>query len=362
MRRATVLLGAAVAAVLALPLPASAVPPAREAGDTGPALTSVALSTDKVSVSGLDTVPVSVTVTASGYPGACPGSAGGVSLTRTSTQMWDRSAARALIAPLSCVGDSGGVRTYQAVVPVPSTADGPWRVGAVVLGSGFYGDPRTFDLPDAALTVTGTHRPRLRISVAPEPLVYPARDVTVTVRASYEDTRAPVTTRWISITDDGGSLGPCGECAANTDAHGRVVRRLTLTDPRSVVADMPISAPGFYDAWPSYSMAFTSVVVKPEVTATPATTSAGSGTSVTIDGRALASALGSWDSSPRVRVNLQRRVGRHWRTVSESTIRSNGRFTLLATPLQGRNRYRVSLPAQQNFASARSHTFVIRGT
>ena len=72
MRRATVLLGAAVAAVLALPLPASAVPPAREVGNTGPALTSVALSTDKVSVSGLDTVPVSVTVTASGYPGACP--------------------------------------------------------------------------------------------------------------------------------------------------------------------------------------------------------------------------------------------------------------------------------------------------
>ena len=172
MRRATVLLGAAVAAVLALPLPASAVPPAREAGDTGPALTSVALSTDKVSVSGLDTVPVSVTVTASGYPGACPGSAGGVSLTRTSTQMWDRSAARALIAPLSCVGDSGGVRTYQAVVPVPSTADGPWRV-VPSPRQRLLGDPRTFGLPDAALTVRGTHRPRLRVSVAPEPLVYP---------------------------------------------------------------------------------------------------------------------------------------------------------------------------------------------
>ena len=100
MRRTTVLLAAAATAVLALPLPASAVrTPVRSAqvSYTGPTLTSVKLSTAAVSVKGLDTVPVTVTVTATGDHGPCPGDAGGVSFRRTSTHVWDRSATRSLI-------------------------------------------------------------------------------------------------------------------------------------------------------------------------------------------------------------------------------------------------------------------------
>jgi 5-hydroxyisourate hydrolase-like protein (transthyretin family) len=63
-----------------------------------------------------------------------------------------------------------------------------------------------------------------------------------------------------------------------------------------------------------------------------------------------------------MKVGLQRLVGRHWRTVSEGTIRRNGRFTLVATPPKGRNLYRVAFPTQQTFASATSRTFTIRGT
>jgi hypothetical protein len=366
MRRTTVLLAAAATAVLALPLPASAVrSPVRSAPQvpyTGPTLTSVKLSTGAVSVKGLDTVPVTVTVTASGDQDACPRNAGGVGFRRTSTHVWDRSATRSLIGPLSCVTDNGGVRTYKAIVPVPSTADGRWRVDNVVFGNTYYLDPRTFGLPDAALAVTGTHRPRLRISVAPQPLPYWAHDVTVTVRASFDDTRAPVTTRWISVTDDGGSLGPCGECRGNTDAHGRIIRRLTLSTQRMVIADMPLSAAGFYDAWPSYSATFAVVVAEPEVSASPAKSRVPHGTNVGVEGRAVSSAVQVWYFTPRIVVNLQRLVGRHWRTVSKSTIRPNGRFTLPATPPKGRNLYRVSLPAQQELAASTSGTFLIRGT
>ena len=143
----------------------------------------------------------------------------------------------------------------------------------------------------------------------------------------------------------------------NTDAHGRIVRRLTLTRSLLRRSESPITT------WLLRGVAVfihglhLRLVAKPEVSWTPATNSAGSGTGVTIDGRHLGTALGSWNSSPRFRVNLQRRVGRHWRAVSESTIRSSA----VATPLQGRNRApwrgRRGHPA-----SARSHTFVIRET
>jgi hypothetical protein len=363
MRRTTVLLAAAATALLALPLPASAVPPARAAAAAGPVLTSVTLSTGAVSVSGLDTVPVTVTVTATGDQGACPGNAGGVTFRRTNVHVWDRSATRALLGPLSCVSDNGGVRTYKATVPVPSTADGPWRVDAVAFGNDFH-DPRSFDLPDATLDVTGTHRPRLRIAVAPRPLVYPSKDVTVTVQASYDDTREPIITRWISVTDDGGSLTGCGECPGNTDTSGRLVRRLTLTDSRSLIADMPMSTPGFGDFWASYSTLSAPVLVQPVLSAAASAASVRHGTTTSVDGHAVASALPYWwyYASPSIEIDLQRLVGRHWRTVSRGVVRSNGRFTLLATPPEGRNYYRVSLPAQENLAATTSRTFVIRGT
>jgi hypothetical protein len=81
-----------------------------------------------------------------------------------------------------------------------------------------------------------------------------------------------------------------------------------------------------------------------------------------VNGRAAAVSIQAWYYSPRITVDLQRLVGRHWRTVSGGTIRPNGRFTLVATPPKGRNSYRVSLPAQQNLAAATSRSFVIRGT
>lgn len=158
MRRAAVLLTAAVTAVLVLPVRASAAPPAQQAGDTGPVLTSVALSTGAVTVKGLDTVPVTVTVTATGDRSTCPANTGGVTFRRTNIHVWDRSATRGLVGTLTCVADNDGVRTYKATVPVPSTADGPWRLDAVVFGTMYY-DPRSFNLPDATLVVTGTHRP-----------------------------------------------------------------------------------------------------------------------------------------------------------------------------------------------------------
>lgn len=364
MRRTTVLLTAVAAVVLALPVRASAAPSVDKAAPAGPVLTSVTLSTGAVKVNGLDTVPVTVTVTASGDftgTGMCPGSAGGVELDRVSGRAWDRSAPAALLGAMSCVSENAGVRTYRAAVPVPSSGDGSWRVRYVEFANYYFFDPRDFDLPDATVTVSGTHRPRLRVNVRPQPLAYPARDVTVTVRATYDD-GSPLTNRWIGVTDDAGGIGACGSCPGNTDAHGRLVRRLHLTDFRQVVAFMPLSAPGFYDEVPMSSLLWTPIVVQPALSAAPARSSVPHGANVGVAGRVVAVAVQNWPIKPRITVGLQRLVGRHWRTVSESTVRGNGRFTLVATPPKGRNLYRVGFPTQQTFGSATSATFVIRGT
>jgi hypothetical protein len=364
MRRATVLLTAAAAAVLALPVPASAAPVAPKTPSAGPVLSGVTLSTDKVSVRGLDTVTVTATVTTTGETGDCSGHLDGfVLLGRTSASAWDRSAPGSLVGGTSCVSDTGGVRTRRADILVPSTADGPWRVVEIDFGNAYDVDPRNAGLPDATLVVTGTHRPRLRISVRPQPLVYPARDIRVVVQATYDDTREPVTTRWIGITDDGGTVGGCGQCTGNTDANGRVVRRLTLTSSRLVIAYMPLKG-GFraYDAVPIHAELATKVVVQPALSAAPVKSSVRHGTNVSVNGRAVAVTVQNWGFQPRIKVYLQRLVGRHWRTVNEGTIRPSGRFTLVATPPKGRNLYRVTMPDQQTLGSAKSGTFGIRGT
>jgi hypothetical protein len=62
------------------------------------------------------------------------------------------------------------------------------------------------------------------------------------------------------------------------------------------------------------------------------------------------------------RAALQRRVGRHWRTVSTGKIRPSGRFTVTASPPLGRNLYQVQFDGGYGFGPSASPTFVITGT
>ena len=70
----------------------------------------------------------------------------------------------------------------------------------------------------------------------------------------------------------------------------------------------------------------------------------------------------TWEVRPRVRVALQRLVGRHWQTVGAGVVRPSGRFTLLVTPPEGLTTYRVRMPALRDLAAATSRPFVLRGT
>jgi hypothetical protein len=365
MRR-TSLLTATAAAVLALAPPPAAALPAATAAVVMPVLTGVSLSAGAVSVSGLDVVPVTVTVTTTGDAGPCSGNVGGVGFYRTST-VWDRSAPFQLGGPLSCVSDSDGVRTYRAVVPVTSTAHGSWRFSYVSLAGAPYDlEPETSGLPAPGLTVTGSHRPLLRFALTPQPLPYPGRAVTLTVRATFDDTGAPVVGQFISVAYD--TTTACSGCSGSTDAGGRLVRKVTVPGHAQLLAHTPVD-PSRPDS-PDYSSISKMMTVQPALVASPARSSTRHGTDVAVNGRAFLVGIQDWAFKPRAQVVLQRLVGRHWRTVDwdNGGVRPTGRFTLVATPPKGRNYYRVSMPAQQNaeplqnYAGATSRIFVIRGT
>ena len=87
--------------------------------------------------------------------------------------------------------------------------------------------------------------------------------MTLTVQATYDDDRTPVTTRWIGVADDGGEIAACGWYSGTTDTHGRLVRRLRLTGLRQVLASMPLSAPALLDSRPLCSALWTRIVVQP---------------------------------------------------------------------------------------------------
>jgi hypothetical protein len=363
MRRATVLLTAAAAAVVvavALPLPVAAAPPAPRAAVVMPVLTGVSLSTGAVSVRGLDVAPVTVTVTTTGDAGPCSENVGEVGFYRTS-KVWDRSAPSQLGGRLACVSDSGGMRTYRASVPVASTTHGTWRFWYVRLDSDPYDlDLRTVGLPAPTLGVTGSHRPRLRFALTPHPLPYPGRTVTMTVRATFDDTGAPVVGQFTDVTY--GGVTPCPGCSGTTDAKGRMVRPVPVTDHRQVVARMPLKAPGFLGWSPVYSVMTRDVVVQPALTASPARSSVPHGTNVDVNGQAFVVGVKDWSFKPRADLVLQRLVGRHWRTVSWSGVRPTGRFTVVATPPKGRNLYRVLMGSQHDFGPGTSRAFLIRGS
>ena len=138
--------------------------------------------------------------------------------------------------------------------------------------------------------------------------------------------------------------------------------RATIPGPELLCAEMLLPAAPRGDYTGTYAGAGFFPVVGTVLTAVPSKTVVPRRTKTAVNGKALAIGSPDYASTTNARVVLQRLVGRHWRNVSEAKVRSNGRFTLYASPPKGRNYYRAALPAQSVLAASTSKTFVIRGT
>jgi hypothetical protein len=306
-------------------------------------------------VHGLDLATVAVSVTLTDPDLADPDT---VTLSSTTKTPWDPSAPVELTAPLVRTSGTSGNGTYRAKVHVPSSAHGSWRVGYVTFGTDINStsvDPRDSGLRDATLKVTGTHRPRMRFSVSPQPLPYPRRVVTVSARMSYDDTGTSITGRWVFFdVDCEMGLGRSGQ--VRTDRHGLARFRAAAGEVACAWMPFPLRS-ALTDATEAFAGGSRTTMYGTRTTAVPSKTSARRGTRVAVTGHAFA--VLPVAGNPVV---LQRRVGRHWRTVGTATVRPSGRFTLVAHPPKGCTSYRAVLTATGQLVASTSRVFVLRGT
>jgi hypothetical protein len=337
-------------ALLALPLLglgfATGTTAAQAAPDPALQIESVTLNKTSVAVSGLNTVPITVTVKGQYKDSKTPVN---VIFERTGgsgqlSQMLSTNLVR---------NETTG--TWSGPVNVPSTANGTFKVTGVMTGPFFPPSPPLYEETPYAgpsITVSGTHQPRITASVSPKVVPF----------------NQPYTIKW-AVTDaqTGKPYGSRLQVYLGTDSmcveyFGQ--RYTHLTDTNGIVTKaypgvsrMPITClllPGTPDAigWLSFVPARPAIV-----SAAPSKSSAPVGTVVPVNGSVMGAPL----ACP---VHLQRLYGAsQWRTVSSGAVRESGRFTVNAQPAyKGLIPYRVYFPACRNYVAGASKAFYIRGT
>jgi hypothetical protein len=340
----------------AVAAPPGAVPRALVAA-TEPVLTAVSVSPGAVAVRGLDLVQVTVSATFSDTAWGDPEM---VVLHRTTKGAWDRSAPGELLAILRRSSGSGSAGTFTGTVQVPSSAHGSWRV-ALIGWPGPFGpaiDVTTSGLPPATLAVTGTHRPRMRFSVVPQPVPYPQTRAVARAAMSFDDTRAPISGLTVGFGTDNSCaerIGP--DATVRTDSHGVAARRITVSGPWVTCAWVPFPGSSRELSNPGWAVGAGLPRLGTVTSAAPSRASARRRTAVPVTGHVAALVVPA-----RNPVQLQRLVGRTWRTVNTALVRSSARFTVTANPPRGRNYYRMTFPGTTEYGPSTSSTFTITGT
>ncbi|MDX6279199.1 MAG: hypothetical protein QOH03_270, partial [Kribbellaceae bacterium] len=161
MIAALAVIGSTMAAMPA----AQAMPP-----DPDLSVTSVALGRASVAVSGMNMVPVPVTLKARYAPGGLPGDH------RVLAVVLERSGG---VGPINLIVAGNLVRTvgtaqdgtWTGNLNVPSTANGTFKVSGVVEGDSYTGDdgskPGPTPFAGPSIAIRGVHIPKIGVSVVP---------------------------------------------------------------------------------------------------------------------------------------------------------------------------------------------------
>ncbi|MFF0266146.1 hypothetical protein [Kribbella sp. NPDC004536] len=343
-----------VAALLASVVVGAGITAAQAAVDPKLTIANVTADRSAVAVSGLNTVPVQLTVTAK-YNSTDPADAHLVLLVylKRISGPGPNSLMLSTDLPLSTGTVQDGV--WKGPVFVPSTAGGTFKVYAVGTGpflalqaGGTPPDPTPFDGP--TITVTGTNVPKVTAKVTP-PIVPFGSGFTITWAITNTATAKPYGTR-IKVL-----LGLDNQCAE--EAGGIIT---LSTTGGLVVHQYPASSADPLNCLRIKSTPLDIIglglgVARPGVvSATPSRTSAPVGTIVPVNGNVL----GPAGFCPVV---LQRLYGAtQWRGVSSAKTRQSGRYTVSAQPAyKGLIPYRVYFPKCYRYQAGVSRVFYIRG-
>ncbi|HEY3556378.1 MAG TPA: hypothetical protein VGL05_02885 [Kribbella sp.] len=348
MRVSRTLAAVLVAVLLAVPL--AAAPLAAQAEpDPDLKITSVTLNKTSVAVSGLNTVPVTVTVKGSYSPD--PTTQLNVILERTSGTGIEH----VLFSTNLVRNETAG--TWSGPLLVPSTANGTFKVTSVMTGPYFPGsgsmtDPTPY--PGQTLTVTGTHQPKITASVNPKRVPY-GKPYSITWAVTDAQTGKPYGSRLrVELAFDNICVEYIGPGYTHlTDVNGLVTQSHPAAEAEGVNC---LLLPGNPASNGGLGLSIARPIIKPTVYAVPSKTSAPVGTIVAVNGSVHTVAAGC-------RVYLQRLYGAtQWRSVSIGQVRTSGRYTVYAQPAyRGLIPYRTYVPACGSIA-AFSKTFYVRGT
>ncbi|OZV79774.1 hypothetical protein CA850_17160 [Micromonospora echinospora] len=340
-----------------LAAPAGLAAPASTADTAPPVLKGITVTPDRVSVSGVDLVPVTVSVRLTDESGVMHSvDMDGVQLPYVVLTRVPGGPAATQGAELALTSGTAQDGVWSATIQVPSTWDGRWelsRVVAVDEGSQRLDvDPRNLPLA-ATLDVTGTHRPAVTMEFVPDPLVGDGR-LTVRGRFFYEDTGKGIPDQPIFFGEDNLCVEHPGVPNGRTAADGSFSK--VYPQGEGFLRCVGILRPSNI----AVSTAFIVVAsrhprVKPTVTAKVDRTSVPPGTKVTFTGTVEPSSASS--------LELQEQVDGTWRTVVDGTVGDGGRYTLPVTPKgAGGHRYRVIVPNSDPELVGASQAVVVQVT
>ncbi|WP_405063210.1 hypothetical protein OG474_16675 [Kribbella sp. NBC_01505] len=347
MKTRTILTALGVVTLMGTAL--SAVPATAEPLDLQ--VQSVTFDKTSVSVSGLKTAPVTVTLKATyklGKPNQ-PMYAEFESYDSQFASTW------VVSEPLKLIDGTGTDGTWQGIVNVPSTADGNLRATGAVAGvyTGTYSDGKYDSAPiwGPKFAVQGLHVPRITRTVSANPVPF-GKPYSITWKIIDTSTGKPYGTRLTVLATKGPSClevkGSPG--AARTNAAGALVVNYAAADADQLNC---LLIPTTQAPSEIYALAPNRPGV---VAATPEKTSAKVGTTVAVNGKV-------YGFTYECTVNLQRLSGKtQWRTQSSAKVRVNGRYTL-AAPItaKGAGTFRVQFPACHQVLAGVSKNFTITG-
>jgi hypothetical protein len=350
----------AIAAAAALLLPAAPALAAPTVDTTPPQVRSVEVAQSAVTVSGLQTVLVTVRVRLTDDTGVEVVSSPGIGYWPV-VSFAPTLSAYALLA-LTEGTPQDGIWTGQVAVTsawkgtVQANRVAAYDAGAMNL---LDVDPRTV-VDTASIVVTSTHTPAVDMTFSPEPATK-GQPVTQRVRAWDTDTGRPWANLPMTIGNDNGCVEPGFRLNVHTDAAGNYQRTVPADQAEALhcvwVPGQPGSqAPG----WENRTIiAIDSQFVRYQkfsVGAVPAAASVPAGTNVNVNGNVT-------PVKPNKVLQLQRYSGGRWKTVNTGRVRTSGRYTIVATPPgKATYSYRVYAPGDAETVGGISKVFTIRGT
>lgn len=325
---------------------------------------TVTLDRSEVEVSGLDTVPVEVTLHAA-YVGPAGADA---TVVFTHRGHHGDGLLGTYAVPVRRSAGTSGPGVWTGVLNVPSTADGRLTVVSAL-------PRRTHDdnaamtqataHPGPTLTVHGSHQPRLTVKARPQPLdrgvssyrisgrvvdsdTGRAYDEKLTLQVRYDGT-CRRTLPCAVATDEDGWYGVTIPNVVYEDSDTRVVEVSNVVSLRSEATDVLNRAQDI-------AAEYVPLRHGSMVTARAHRARVPAGETIKVTGRA-------WNVYEGGEVVIQRLTGgSRWRAVASGPVRSSGRYTVHLPVQRGRGLYRAYLPEADAWVSSRSGTFVVHGS